>query len=46
MIRFFADEDFNGRIVRGLLRRKRDLDLVRVQNVGLAGADLLCDLLS
>ena len=38
MIRFFADEDFNGRIVRGLLRRKHDLDLVRVQNVGLAGA--------
>ncbi|MEX2170553.1 MAG: DUF5615 family PIN-like protein [Pirellulales bacterium] len=38
MIRFFADEDFNGRIVRGLLRRKRELDLVRVQSVGLAGA--------
>jgi hypothetical protein len=39
MIRFLADEDFNGRIVRGLFRRKSDLDLVRVQDVGLAGAD-------
>lgn len=38
MIRFIADEDFNGRIVRGLLLRKPDLDLVRVQNVGLHGA--------
>ena len=39
MIRFLSDEDFNGRIVRGLFRRKSDLDLVRVQDVGLLGAD-------
>ncbi len=39
MIRFLSDEDFNGRIVRGLLLRKSDLDLVRVQDVGLRGAD-------
>lgn len=38
MIRFLADEDFNGRIVRGLLRRRSDLCLVRAQDVGLTGA--------
>ena len=32
-----SDEDFNNRIVRGLLRRFPILDLVRVQDVGLAG---------
>jgi hypothetical protein len=39
MIRILTDEDFNGRIVRGLLLRKRDLDLVRVQDTSIAGAD-------
>jgi hypothetical protein len=39
MIRLLADEDFNGRIVRGLFLRKTDLDLVRIQDVGLGGAD-------
>jgi Domain of unknown function (DUF5615) len=38
MIRFLADEDFDGRIVRGLFLRKSDLDLVRVPDVGLLGA--------
>ncbi len=38
MVRFITDEDFDGRIVRGLFRRKRDLNLVRVQDVGLLGA--------
>jgi hypothetical protein len=38
MIRFIADEDFDGRIVRGLFARKKDLNLVRVQDVGLLGA--------
>jgi hypothetical protein len=37
MIRFLADEDFNGHIIRGLLRREPDLDIVRVQDVGLMG---------
>ena len=37
MIRFLADEDLNGRIVRGLLLRSHDLDLVRVQDVGTTG---------
>ncbi len=39
MLLFLADEDFNGRIVRGLFLRKNDLDLVRVQDVGLQGSD-------
>ena len=34
---FLSDEDFNNRIVRGLLRRFPLLDLVRAQDVGLAG---------
>jgi hypothetical protein len=38
MARFIADEDFNGRIYRGLLFRKSDLEIVRVQDVGLSGA--------
>ena len=39
MLRFAADENFNRDIVRGLLRRKSDLDIIRVQDAGLAGAD-------
>jgi hypothetical protein len=39
MLRLLADENFNGDIVRGLLLRQPDLDIVRVQDVGLAGAD-------
>src|SRR3989304_4826786 len=34
-----ADENFNNDIVRGLMRRKTDFDIVRVQDVGLSGAD-------
>lgn len=39
MARFAADENFNGRILRGLFRRNPNLDIVRVQDVGLSGAD-------
>ena len=39
MLRLLADENFNGDVVRGLLRRQPDLEIVRVQDVGLAGAD-------
>lgn len=39
MLRFAAEENFNADILRGLLRRKPDLDIVRVQDVGLSGAD-------
>ncbi len=35
MLRLVSDENFNGAIVRGLLRQQPDLDLVRVQDVGL-----------
>lgn len=36
-MKLLSDEDFNGRIVRGLLRRLTSIDLVRVQDVGLIG---------
>ena len=39
MLRLLADENFNGHITRGVLRRKPDLDLIRVQDTVLAGAD-------
>jgi hypothetical protein len=39
MIRLAADENLNNNIVRGLLRRKPDLDIIRIQDVGLSGAD-------
>jgi len=39
MIFLAADENFNNDIVRGLLRRKPDLDIVRIQDEGLSGAD-------
>ncbi|MBM4093944.1 MAG: hypothetical protein FJ276_31735, partial [Planctomycetes bacterium] len=38
MLRLLADENFNGDIVRGLLLRQPDIDIVRVQDVELAGA--------
>ena len=39
MLRLAADENFNNDIVRGLLRRKPELDIVHIQDVGLSGAD-------
>ena len=39
MLRLLADENFNGDIVRGLLLRQPGLDMVRVQDIGLLGAD-------
>jgi len=39
MVRLLSDENFNGEIVRGLLLRYPDLDLRRVQDVGLEAAD-------
>lgn len=35
MLRFVTDEDFNRSITRGVLRVRPDVDLVRVQDVGL-----------
>ena len=37
MLRLATDEDFNNRILRGLLRRNPDLDIVRAQDAGLRG---------
>ena len=39
MIRFLLDENFNGKIVRGVRARKPDADMVRGQDTQLLGAD-------
>jgi hypothetical protein len=39
MIRFAADEDFDADIVRALCRRLLGVDIARVQDAGLGGAD-------
>jgi hypothetical protein len=39
MLKLLADENLNNDIVRALLRRSQSLDIVRVQDVGLSGAD-------
>lgn len=39
MLSFLSDENFNGDIVRGLLLRQPNLDLFRVQDVGLREVD-------
>jgi hypothetical protein len=36
-LRFLVDEDFDNDIVRGMLRRLPNLDIVRAQDVGLSG---------
>ena len=38
-MRWLADENFNNDILRALFRRNLTLDIVRVQDVGLRGAD-------
>ncbi len=38
MPRFLADEDFNNHVVRGLRRRRPEIDIVRVQDVALGNA--------
>ena len=39
MLRFAADENFNLHIIKGALRRLPRLDIVRVQDADLEGAD-------
>jgi len=39
MLRLAADENLNNDIIRGLLRRQPDLDIVRVQDTEVSGAD-------
>jgi predicted nuclease of predicted toxin-antitoxin system len=39
MLQFLADENFNNQILYGVLRQSPDIDIVRIQDVGLSGAD-------
>ncbi|MSQ96050.1 MAG: hypothetical protein EXR98_16050 [Gemmataceae bacterium] len=39
MLRFSADENFNNDVVRGVLRRSSDVDIVRIQDMDLSGAN-------
>jgi hypothetical protein len=39
MLRLLSDENLNGEIIRGPFRAHADLNLVRVQDVGLLRAD-------
>jgi Domain of unknown function (DUF5615) len=39
VLRLLADENFNNQIVRGILRRRPEIDIVRVQDVGLSETD-------
>ena len=41
MVALAADENFNHDILRGLLRRKPDLDMLRVQHASLSGQPLI-----
>lgn len=38
MIRFLLDENFNGKVVRGLRLRNPDVDMIRVQDTEIYGA--------
>lgn len=39
MLRLAADENLNGNIVRGLQRRNPQIDIVRIQDTSLVGAE-------
>lgn len=39
MLRLAVDENLNNDIVRGIIRRNPTIDIVRVQDAGLSGAD-------
>jgi predicted nuclease of predicted toxin-antitoxin system len=39
MIKLLADENLDNTIIRGLLRRNPDIDIVRVQDIDLSGED-------
>ncbi len=39
MLRLLSDEDFNRRIVKGLRRRVPEVDIVRVQDIGMRTRD-------
>ena len=39
MLPLAADENFNSNIIRGLLRRQPNINIVRIQDVNLSGSD-------
>jgi predicted nuclease of predicted toxin-antitoxin system len=39
LLRLVTDENFDGRVLRGLLARIPQLDVVRIQDAGLSGAE-------
>ncbi|MEA5502322.1 DUF5615 family PIN-like protein [Halotia wernerae UHCC 0503] len=39
MLKFLADENFDNTVVRGIFRRSPEIDILRVQDVGLSGKD-------
>jgi hypothetical protein len=39
MLKLAADENFNNDVVRGLLRRRPELDIVRIQDTEISGSD-------
>lgn len=39
MLKLAADENFNGKIVRGLLRRNPNVDIIRIQDTEIYQAD-------
>ena len=39
MLKLVADENFDNTIVRGLLRRRQNIDIIRIQDVGLSGEE-------
>jgi len=39
MLQMLADENFNNNIIRGVCRRVRGIDILRVQDMGLCGAE-------
>ena len=39
MLRLAADENFNNDVVRGVRRRNPAIDILRIQDAGLSGAD-------
>ncbi|WP_347242249.1 DUF5615 family PIN-like protein [Nostoc sp. FACHB-892] len=39
MLKLLADENFDNTVVRGLFRRSPEIDIVRVQDIGLSNKD-------
>ena len=39
MLKLLVDENFDNTVVRGIFRRNSEIDIVRVQDVGLSGKD-------